>query len=155
MTDGDRIYPCLWFDGRAEEAAAFYVDLIPGSRIAAVQRMPGGPPDSPALTVAFELAGKKHLALNGNPGIPFTEAASLVVTCADQTELDRIWDGLGEGGTPLKCGWIKDRYGLSWQVVPAVLPQLMSGDADRAGRVMAALMDMVRIDIAALERAAS
>jgi predicted 3-demethylubiquinone-9 3-methyltransferase (glyoxalase superfamily) len=153
-----KISPCLWFDGEAEEAAKFYVSLLPDSRIEKVQR---NSVDSPAgkagsvLVVEFTLAGQRFMALNGGIRFEYTHAVSFKIDCADQAEVDRLWDGLSaNGGQVERCGWLKDRYGVSWQIVPTVLPELLGGP-DRAGaqRAMAAMMQMVKLDIAALKRA--
>jgi predicted 3-demethylubiquinone-9 3-methyltransferase (glyoxalase superfamily) len=144
-----KISPCLWFDGKAEEAAAFYVSLFPDSAVTAIT--PG--PDGAALLVEFRLAGVRFLALNGGPQFRFTEAVSLSVDCRTQSEVDELWEKLSAGGEPGHCGWLKDRYGLSWQIVPSALPKLLS-DPAKAGRVMQALMGMTKLDIAALEAAA-
>jgi predicted 3-demethylubiquinone-9 3-methyltransferase (glyoxalase superfamily) len=117
------IIPCLWFDGQAEEAARFYVSTFRDGRILGVTHYPEGAP-RPAgsvMTVHFTVSGQTFMALNGGPGFPFTQAVSLMVACATQAELDATWERLGDGGKPLPCGWIQDRYGLSWQVVPAAL----------------------------------
>lgn len=153
-----KIMPFLWFDGQAEEAARFYVSLFPDSRIDRVLRSPADTPSGPAgtvLTVDFTLAGMRFVALNGGPEFRFTEAVSFQVACADQAEVDRLWTVLTAGGSESACGWLKDRFGLSWQVTPTRLMQLLS-DADpaRARRAMEAMMKMGRIDIAELERAA-
>jgi predicted 3-demethylubiquinone-9 3-methyltransferase (glyoxalase superfamily) len=152
------ITPNLWFDTEALEAAEHYVSVIPGSRITDVSRYGEGAPlpAGTVLTVAFELDGRPFLALNGGPAFPFTEAVSLVVNCADQAEVDRCWDALVEGGEPGRCGWLKDRYGLSWQVVPDGMGEVM-GDPDpvRAGRAMAAMQGMSKLDITALRAAAA
>ncbi|HEX8233139.1 MAG TPA: VOC family protein [Caulobacteraceae bacterium] len=157
MPNVQKITPFLWFDHQAEEAANFYVSIFPGSRMGQVARygegMPG--PAGSAMTVAFELCGQPFTALNGGPLFSFTEAVSFVIHCADQAEIDHYWDRLTEGGKPVQCGWLKDRYGLSWQVVPDVLLELVSGpDAAVAGRVMQAMMGMVKLDIAKLREAA-
>ena len=152
-----KIAPCLWFDGEAEEAANFYVSILPNSRIDSVQRNVS---DSPAgktgtvLAVAFTLAGQRFLALNGGIRFEYTPAISFQVDCADQAEVDRLWDALSDGGSTERCGWLKDRYGVSWQIVPTVLPKLL-GDRDpvRAQRVMQAMLQMSKLDIAALEAA--
>ena len=154
----DKILPCLWFDGQAEEAARFYVSLLPDSRIDGVHRSPADYPSGKAgdvLTVEFTLAGRSFVGLNGGPEFPFTEAVSLQIPCEDQVELDRIWEAIAaNGGQPVACGWIKDRWGLSWQVFPRRLPQMLaSPDRAAAKRAMEAMMDMVKIDLAALERA--
>jgi predicted 3-demethylubiquinone-9 3-methyltransferase (glyoxalase superfamily) len=153
-----RITPCLWYDGQAEEAANFYVSLLPDSRIDRVMRSPADNPSTPegaVLTVEFTLAGQSYFALNGGPLFHFTEAVSFMIACDDQQEVDRLWDALtADGGSPSQCGWLKDRFGLSWQIVPRRLMELMkSPDPDRARRVMQAMMEMGKIDIAAIERA--
>ena len=142
------ITPCLWFDGKAEEAAAFYVSVFPDSAVTSVT--PG--PTGAALVVEFRLAGVRFLALNGGPQFQFNEAISLSVDCRTQTEIDELWEKLSAGG-PGQCGWLKDRYGVSWQVVPSVLPKLLA-DPAKAGRVMQALMGMTKLDTAALQAAA-
>ena len=153
-----KITPCLWFDGDAEEAARFYVSLLPDSRIASVSRSPADNPSTPAggvLLVGFTLAGQPFTGLNGGPGFPFTEATSFVIDCADQAEVDRLWDALIEdGGSPSQCGWLKDRFGVSWQVVPRQLGEML-GDPDRvrAGRAMEAMLKMSKIDVAEMRRA--
>jgi predicted 3-demethylubiquinone-9 3-methyltransferase (glyoxalase superfamily) len=156
MTATQKIRPCLWFDTEAEEAANFYVVLIPGSRIVDVVRNSEAGPGKAgsALMVTFELAGAQYLALNGGPVFKFTEAISLSVDCADQAEVDYFWEKLGAGGSYSRCGWLKDRYGLSWQIVPGRLPELLGG-ADKAGarRTMEAMLQMRKIDVATLERA--
>jgi predicted 3-demethylubiquinone-9 3-methyltransferase (glyoxalase superfamily) len=153
-----KIRPCLWFDGQAEEAAGFYVSLLPDSRIDSVMRAPADNPGTPAgavLTVEFTLAGQGFIGLNGGPQFPFTEAVSLSIDCEDQAEVDRLWDAIvAGGGTPVQCGWIKDRFGLSWQIVPRILPALLAGpDREGAARAMQAMMKMVKIDAAEIERA--
>ena len=152
-----KIAPCLWFDGEAEEAAKLYVSLLPDSRIDHVQK---NVTDSPAgkagsvLIVKFTLAGQRFLALNGGTRFEYTHAISFQVDCADQAEVDRLWDGLSDGGAIERCGWLKDRYGVSWQIVPNVLPQLL-GDPDpaKAQRVMQAMLQMIKLDIAGLKAA--
>ena len=153
-----KISPCLWFDGEAEEAAKFYVSLLPDSRIEKVQK---NTVDSPAgkagtvLVVQFTLAGQEYMALNGGKRFEYTHAISFKIDCADQAEVDRLWDALSSnGGQVERCGWLKDRYGVSWQIVPSVLPELLAGP-DRAGaeRAMQAMMQMVKLDIAALKKA--
>lgn len=136
----------LWFDTQAEEAANFYVSLFKDSRVTHVT--PG--PTGAAFVVEFELGGIQYIALNGGPMFKFTEAISLSVDCADQTEVDRLWEKLSVGGSDFRCGWLKDKYGLSWQIVPTVLPKLM---ADPSGRVMQALMQMQKLDIQKLQDA--
>jgi len=152
-----KIAPCLWFDGEAEEAAKFYVSLLPDSRIDHVQRnvtdSRAGKTGS-ALVVKFTLAGQSFLALNGGTRFEYTHAISFLVDCVDQVEVDRLWDALSDGGSVERCGWLKDRYGVSWQIVPSVLPRLL-GDPDpaKAQRVMQAMLQMVKLDIAGLEAA--
>lgn len=149
--------PCLWFDFKGEEAASFYTSIFPNSRILeAVPYPPGAPgPEGAAMTVTFELDGQRFVALNGGPQFSFTEAVSFQVDCATQDEVDRYWSKLSEGGEEGPCGWLKDRYGLSWQIVPDRLIELLSSsDPATSGRVMAAVMGMGKIDIAAVERAA-
>jgi predicted 3-demethylubiquinone-9 3-methyltransferase (glyoxalase superfamily) len=152
-----RIATNLWFDDQALEASELYVSLVPNSRITDVSRYGDGAP-MPAgtvLTVAFELDGQRFLALNGGPQFSFTEAVSVVVTCADQLEVDRLWAALTEGGEEGSCGWCKDRFGLSWQVVPEGLPQVLGDpDPERAGRAMQAMMGMSKLDLPALQAAA-
>jgi predicted 3-demethylubiquinone-9 3-methyltransferase (glyoxalase superfamily) len=162
MATIQRITPCLWFDSEAEQAARFYVAVFPNSRLGAVSRYGEagfehhGRPAGSVLTVMFELDGQSFTALNGGPQFRFNEAISLQVTCDTQEEIDRYWTRLGAGGDERaqQCGWLKDRYGLSWQVVPSILPRLMTDpDPRRADRVMAALLQMTKLDIATLERA--
>jgi predicted 3-demethylubiquinone-9 3-methyltransferase (glyoxalase superfamily) len=152
------IIPNLWFDTQAEEAAAFYVSIFPGSKITDVTRYgPSGPGlEGTVMTVDFELAGQRHTAINGGPQFPFTEAISLLVECADQAEVDRYWDALlAGGGQPVQCGWLKDRYGLSWQVSPVGMNELLTDpDPARAERAMQAMLQMVKLDLGELQRAA-
>lgn len=155
------ITPCLWFDGQGEEAARHYVSIFPASSIDAIAyygdvgvEIHGRRPGS-VMTVAFRLAGQSFTALNGGPQFKFTEAVSLQVLCDTQAEIDRYWARLSDGGSEGPCGWLKDRYGLSWQIVPSVIPTLMiDADAGRRDRVMAAVMQMRKLDLAAIERAA-
>jgi predicted 3-demethylubiquinone-9 3-methyltransferase (glyoxalase superfamily) len=155
-----KISPCLWFNGDAEEAARFYVSLLPDSRIERVQRnimdIPAGKAGS-VLLVEFTLAGQRFLALNGGMKVDHTIAVSFSIDCADQAEVDRLWAALcAHGGEPVQCGWIKDRWGMSWQIVPAALPRLLRDpDPAKAQRVMRAMLQMVKLDVAALERAAA
>jgi predicted 3-demethylubiquinone-9 3-methyltransferase (glyoxalase superfamily) len=147
-----KITPCLWFDGQADEAAAFYVSVFPNSAVTGVTPRPTGS----ALVVEFQLAGVRFLALNGGPHFKFNEAISLSIDCRSQAEVDELWEKLSAGGSKSQCGWLKDRYGLSWQVVPSVLPELLSGsDRAKAGRVMECLMRMTKLDIQALQDAAA
>jgi len=162
MPSMQRVTPCLWFDHQAEEAARFYVSIFKNSKIGTVaryteagQEIHGRPPGS-AMTVAFQLDGQDFLALNGGPAFTFTEAISLMVNCDSQEEVDHYWEKLAEGGDPeaQQCGWLKDRYGVSWQVVPAALGELMSGPlAGGAQRAMEAMLKMKKLDIGQLRRA--
>ena len=150
------ITPCLWFDGQAEEAAHFYTSVFKNSKITDVSRYGEGAPvpAGTALTVAFELDGRPFTALNGGPQFQFNEAISLQVPCETQDEVDEYWTRLGEGGAEGQCGWLKDRYGLWWQLVPTALPGILGGpDAEGAARAMAAMMGMQKLDIAALQAA--
>ena len=153
-----KISPCLWFDGEAEEAANFYVSLLPGSKIDTVARNstdgPGGKAGT-VLVVEFTVAGQHFMALNGGMKVEYTHAVSFKIDCDDQQEADRLWDALlADGGQAERCGWLKDRYGLSWQIVPSALPKYLGG-ADRAGaqRAMQAMLGMVKLDIAGLKKA--
>ncbi len=153
-----KITPCLWFDGNAEEAAEFYISLLPDSQVDRVSRSPADNPSTPAgavLTVDFTVAGQPFMGLNGGPEFAFTEAVSFMIDCEDQTEVDRLWDALiAGGGSPGPCGWLKDRFGLSWQIVPRQLGEMLGDpDQERAGRVMEAMLRMTKIDIAELRRA--
>ena len=153
-----KIIPCLWFDKQAEEAVSFYVSLLPDSRIDAVIRAPGDYPsgkEGDVLLVEFTFAGNRYTALNGGPHFRFTEAISLQIDCEDQAEVDRLSDALSAVPEAEQCGWLKDRYGLSWQIVPYAMNRYLA-DPDPAvrRRVFDAMMEMKRLDIAALERAA-
>ena len=147
---------CLWFDTEAEQAAAFYTSIFPDSKVGAVHRYTeAGPgPEGAAMLVEFELNGQKFSGLNGGPQFTFNESVSIVVPCADQAEVDYYWSRLTEGGQEVACGWLKDKFGLSWQVVPAAFLDLI-GDPDQAkvARVMRAMMTMTKFDIAEIERA--
>jgi predicted 3-demethylubiquinone-9 3-methyltransferase (glyoxalase superfamily) len=154
----DKIVPCLWFDGDGEEAARFYVSLLPDSRIDGVHRSPVDTPSGPAdsvLMVEFTLAGRSYLALNGGSAFKFDEAVSFMVMTEDQAETDRLWDALtANGGQENVCGWLKDRWGLSWQITPRRLMELTTDpNGERARAAMQAMMTMRKIDIAALDRA--
>jgi predicted 3-demethylubiquinone-9 3-methyltransferase (glyoxalase superfamily) len=153
-----KIKPCLWFDGNAEEAADFYVSLLPDSRIEGVHRAPADYPSGKAgdvLTVEFTFAGQEFVGLNGGPYFQFNEAVSFQIFTDDQAETDRLTNALSAVPEAEQCGWVKDRFGLSWQIVPRVLIRHMADpDAAKAKRVMEAMMEMKRIDIAAIERAA-
>ena len=157
-----RITPCLWFDDQAEEAATFYTSIFAGSRIVAVSRYGeagreahGRPPGS-VMTVAFDLDGQSFTALNGGPVFRFSEAISFQVSCETQAEVDHYWDKLSAGGDPKaqQCGWLKDRYGVSWQIVPSVLPELLSHpDSEGSRRAFEAMLTMKKLDIPTLKRA--
>lgn len=155
------ITPCLWFDGRAEEAVAFYTGIFKNSRVLTTTHYDeasaevAGQPAGSVLTILFELDGQRFIALNGGPAFQFTEALSLTVNCESQAEVDHYWGRLSDGGEEGVCGWLKDRYGLSWQIVPTVLPELLSGpDRAASSRAMKALLTMKKLDIAELRRAA-
>jgi predicted 3-demethylubiquinone-9 3-methyltransferase (glyoxalase superfamily) len=153
-----KVTPFLWFDGQAEDAARFYVALLPDSRIERVTRSPADTPSGPAgmvLTVEFTLAGTRFIALNGGPHYRFSEAVSFTIACGDQAEVDRLWSALADGGSEERCGWLKDRWGLSWQVVPVRLHELLA-DANpaRSRRAMETMLRMGKLNIAELERAA-
>jgi predicted 3-demethylubiquinone-9 3-methyltransferase (glyoxalase superfamily) len=156
-----RITPFLWFDHQAEEAARFYVSIFPRSRIGAVLRYDeegaraANRPAGSVMTVAFELDGQEFTALNGGPIFPFTEAVSFVVNCATQAEVDHYWDTLtAGGGREVECGWLKDRFGVSWQVVPTVLTELLEDpDPEKARRVMAAMLKMRKMSVDGLKAA--
>lgn len=153
-----KIIPSLWFDTEAEEAARFYVSIFPNSRLGAITRFgPGAPgPEGSVMSVEFELDGQRFIALNGGPQFTFNEAVSFTIDCDSQAEVDEYWAKLADGGEAGVCGWLKDRYGLSWQVVPKRLPELLRDpDAAKSQRVMAAMLKMKKIDIAELERAAA
>ena len=153
-TDG--FTTCLWFDGQAEEAADFYASIFPKSRVGRVDRYTEAGPGEPGsvLAVAFELNGQKFVAINGGPEFTFNEAISFQIHCDTQEEIDDYWAKLTKGGKEVQCGWLKDRYGVSWQVIPTVLSDML-GDADRekANRAMKAMLEMVKFDIAELEAA--
>jgi predicted 3-demethylubiquinone-9 3-methyltransferase (glyoxalase superfamily) len=151
-----KITPCLWFADQAEEAARFYTSIFKNSKINKVSYSgEGGPrPKGSVLAVEFQLDGQNLLALNGGPQFKFTEAVSFIVNCETQPELDRMWEKLSEGGRDTQCGWLKDKYGLSWQVVPTVLGKMMSDpDPARTARVFQAMMGMKKLDIKGLEEA--
>ena len=152
------ITPCLWFDGQAEEAARFYTSIFPESRIDETLKNsadnPGGKAGS-TLLVNFTLAGQSYQALNGGPHDRFNDAISLAVTCRDQAEVDRYWDALtADGGRPVQCGWLKDKFGVSWQIVPRVLMDMLRDpDSARSKRVIETMMPMIKLDIATLQEA--
>jgi predicted 3-demethylubiquinone-9 3-methyltransferase (glyoxalase superfamily) len=150
------IVPCLWLDTDGEDAATLYTSIVPNSRITEVVRhgFAGPREEGTVMTVAFELNGQPFLALNGGPQYTFSEAVSFQIMCETQEEVDRYWNALSEGGEEGPCGWLKDRFGLSWQIVPTRLPELLSDpDRERAQRVMACMMKMGRLEIAELESA--
>jgi len=162
MQNSQRITPCLWFDDQAEEAVRFYTGIFKNSRILQLSRYGEagqevhGRPAGSVMVVAFELDGQRFTALNGGPLFEFNEAISLQVSCETQDEVDYYWDKLSAGGdeTAQQCGWLKDRYGVSWQIVPSVLPEIMSGgDTAGSGRAMQAMLQMKKLDIDALKRA--
>ncbi|MGY1856287.1 VOC family protein [Modestobacter sp. SYSU DS0290] len=153
-----KIVPSLWFDTQAEEAANYYIDVFGDGRIVSTARYPEGAP-GPAgavMSVEFEVAGIRLDGINGGPQFPFTEAVSLQVNCADQAEVDRLWDRfVGDGGTESQCGWLKDRYGLSWQIIPAGTAEVFADpDPARAQRAVQAMLGMTKLDVAALRAAA-
>jgi predicted 3-demethylubiquinone-9 3-methyltransferase (glyoxalase superfamily) len=152
-----KLTPCLWFDTQGEEAAKFYTSVFPNSRIVDVTCYGEANPRQAGtvMTVTFELDGERFLALNGGPQFTFNEAVSFQVDCASQAEVDAYWGALSEGGEEGPCGWLKDRYGLSWQIVPARLPELLADpDREKSQRVMSAMLNMRKIEIAVLEEAA-
>src|SRR5262245_56137027 len=164
MHNSQRIAPCLWFDDQAEQAAEFYTSIFPYSKITAVAHYGNAgfefhhKPAGSVMTVAFELQGQPFTALNGGPLFRFNEAVSLQVFCQTQKEVDYYWEKLSAGGDDKaqQCGWLKDKYGVSWQVVPAIVPELVAGpDREKSERVMTAILKMKKIDIAELERAAA
>ena len=160
MANVQKISPCLWFDDRAEEAATLYTSIFPRSRIVQVTRyaeagreVHGRAPGS-VMTVEFELEGQKFLALNGGPQFKFDEAVSFQVFCDTQAEIDHFWSKLSDGGSEGPCGWLKDRFGLSWQVVPSMVPEMLQDEQSEKGqRVFAAIMKMKKLDIAKLQKA--
>ncbi len=151
-----KITPFLWFDDQAEEAAKFYTSIFSNSHIGKIAHYAEGSP-GPAgtvMTVEFSLDGQNFVALNGGPQFKFTPAISFVVNCETQDQVDRYWDRLAQGGATNRCGWLQDKYGVSWQIVPAILPQLLSDpDAVKAQRVMMAMLKMTKLDVDALQRA--
>ena len=152
------ITPCLWFDTDGEEAAKLYTSVFPNSKIVDVARYgSAGPrPEGTVMTVSFELDGQKFVALNGGPNFTFSEAISFQVSCKTQEEVDAFWSKLSEGGEEGPCGWLKDKYGVSWQIIPTALPELLAdSDPERSQRVMQAMLKMRKIEIDELERAAA
>jgi predicted 3-demethylubiquinone-9 3-methyltransferase (glyoxalase superfamily) len=153
-----KLTPCLWFDTEGEEAARFYTSVFPNSKILEVNRygLAGPRDEGTVMTVSFELDGQRFTALNGGPDFTFSEAISFEVSCESQDEVDRYWSTLSEGGEEGPCGWLKDKFGVSWQIVPKVLVELISDpDQEKAQRVMAAMLKMRKIEIDELERAAA
>ncbi len=152
-----RITPCLWFDTQAEEAANFYVSLFEDAEVTRVDRLDGTPSGDNVALVWFTLAGMEYTAINGGPQFPFTEAVSFQVACEDQEEVDRLWNALTtDGGEEGQCGWLKDRFGLSWQIIPRRMGELLSDpDAGRRQRAMEAMLQMQKIDLKVMEDAAN
>jgi predicted 3-demethylubiquinone-9 3-methyltransferase (glyoxalase superfamily) len=151
-----KITPFLWFDGKAEEAMNFYTSIFKNSKIGSIMRYgEAGPgPKGTVMSATFELDGQEFIALNGGPQFTFSPAISFFVTCETQQEVDELWEKLVAGGKPQQCGWLTDRYGLSWQIVPSVLGKMLQDkDAEKSNRVMKAMMEMVKLDIPGLERA--
>jgi predicted 3-demethylubiquinone-9 3-methyltransferase (glyoxalase superfamily) len=155
-----KITPCLWFDDKAEEAANFYVSLIKNSKMGSITRYgeegaaASGRPAGTVMTVTFRLSGQEFMALNGGPQFTFSPAISFVVNCETQQEIDKLWEKLSQGGQKEVCGWLKDKYGVSWQIAPAVLGKMLqSKNAEKTERVMKAMLQMTKIDIKALQRA--
>jgi predicted 3-demethylubiquinone-9 3-methyltransferase (glyoxalase superfamily) len=155
-----KITPCLWFDGNAEEAVNFYISIFKNSKIVSVARYgqagaeASGQPKESVMTVTFELEGQRFLALNGGPEFKFTEAISFMVNCATQERVDQLWEKLSDGGQEIQCGWLKDKYGLAWQIVPTILGEMLHDkDPEKAEKVMKAMLQMKKIDIKALKQA--
>ena len=155
-----KISLCLWFDSQGEEAARFYTSIFKNSGMGRVARYDeaaakaAGRPQGSVMTVEFELDGQRFMALNGGPLFKFTEAISLVVNCETQTEVDHFWEKLSAGGQEVQCGWLKDRFGVSWQIVPTILPEMLQDkDPEKAKRVMAAMLKMKKIEIEGLKQA--
>ena len=156
MATQAKITPCLWFDGNAEEAVRFYTSVFKNSRTVKTSYWgdTGPGPKGSVLTIIFELEGQEFMALNGGPQFKFNEAISLMVNCDTQAEVDGLWAKLGAGGKEVECGWIKDRYGLAWQIVPRILGRMIADkDTTKADRVLKAMMGMVKLDIDQLQRA--
>ena len=152
------IAPCLWFDGNAEEAVNYYVSIFKDSEVRHIDRFSdvGPDPDAPVMFIEFQINGQPFQAVNGGPEFSFTEAVSFAIECADQEEVDYYWNALTNGGEPSQCGWLKDRFGVSWQVVPRVLNDLLRDeDRVRAGQVMRQMLQMTKLDIAPLQAAYS
>jgi predicted 3-demethylubiquinone-9 3-methyltransferase (glyoxalase superfamily) len=157
-SDVKKITPCLWFDTEGEDAARFYTSVFPNSKIVDISRYGEAGPRAAGtvMTVSFELNGQRFLALNGGPDFTPNEAISFIVNCEGQEEVDTFWNALSDGGEEGPCGWLKDKFGISWQIVPTVLPELLTDpDREKAQRVMAAMLQMKKIEIDALEQAAA
>jgi len=152
-----KITPCLWFDFDAEEAVAHYLSIFPKSGIISTTRYGdfAAGRKGAVMTILFEIDGQRILALNGGPQFKFTPAVSLMANCDDQAEIDRLWEKLAEGGQHIECGWLTDKFGVSWQIVPRALPELLAGDARQTDRVMRAVMTMKKLDLARMQAAAS
>ena len=152
-----KITPCLWFDFNAEEAVTHYLSVFRDSRIVSTARYGefAAARKDAVMTILFEIDGQRLMALNGGPQYKFTPALSLMVNCDDQAEIDRLWEKLAEGGEHVQCGWLTDKFGVSWQIVPRILPELLDGDAEKTDRVMGAVMSMEKLDIARLQRASA
>jgi predicted 3-demethylubiquinone-9 3-methyltransferase (glyoxalase superfamily) len=151
-----KITPFLWFDGKAEEAMRFYVSIFKNSKVGAITRYgDAGPgPKGTVMVVTFKLDGQEFIALNGGPQFTFSPAISFVVNCETQEEVDALWEKLSEGGEKLQCGWLRDKYGLSWQIVPTVLGEMMQDkDVEKSQRVMKAMLQMTKLDIERLKQA--
>jgi len=152
-----KITPFMWFDDGAEDAARHYVKAFPGSRITSIDHYPKGAPrpEGSVMTVSFDLDGQSFTGINGGPVFKPNEAMGLAVSCDDQAEVDFLWDHLSQGGRTLACGWLKDRWGFAWQIIPRRFLEIMNGsDAEARARIFAAMMDMTKFDIAGIERAA-
>ena len=151
------VVPHLWYTDKAEEAAAFYASLLPDSRVDSVTSLPADTPSGPAgsvKVVEFTLVGRPFMAITAGPLDPFNHAVSFMINCSTQEEIDRLWDALSQGGSTEQCGWLKDRYGLCWQIVPTILGEMMKDrNRDRAKRVADAMLGMVKLDIAGLQKA--
>jgi predicted 3-demethylubiquinone-9 3-methyltransferase (glyoxalase superfamily) len=153
---GQKIMPCLWFDFNAEEAVEHYLSIFKSGRVVSTTRYgkTGPGPAGAVMTILFEIEGQRFLALNGGPHFKFTPAISLMVDCESQAEVDRLWDRLGEGGAPGQCGWLTDKFGVSWQIVPSLVPRIMQGgDPAAIERVMRAVMPMKKLDTEKLQQA--
>lgn len=153
-----KITPCLWFDNNAEDAVRFYVSVFKNAKIDTITHYGDGMhmPKGTVLTVTFTLDGQDFMALNGGPTFALNEAVSFMINCDSQAEIDDYWAKLtADGGKEVQCGWLKDKFGMSWQIVPSILPKLLSGDQARIDRVMAAVMKMIKLDIATMEKAAA